>query len=234
MKRLAAFAFFPVFGLVLTLDSAPAADKVSGSKAALQAFNDYIGSWSGDGKGKGKVKSWAETVEWGWRFKGSDCWLTFKAKGGQFIKSGELKWLPDKKTYQFTGTDQNDNKVVLEGTIDDKGYLTLTGTNPKTKEPLRLTMFNAGDGAFFNYRYQHARPGAKFFVTDCEVSAKKEGVAFAKNKKGPVCIVSGGLGTMAVTYKGTTYYVCCGGCRDAFNETPEKYIKEFEAKKGKK
>jgi len=31
-----------------------------------------------------------------------------------------------------------------------------------------------------------------------------------------------------------TYYVCCSGCRDAFNENPEKYIKEFNAKKGQK
>ena len=39
---------------------------------------------------------------------------------------------------------------------------------------------------------------------------------------------------MAVTYKGETFYVCCSGCRDAFNENPEKFIKEYEAKKNKK
>jgi YHS domain-containing protein len=33
--------------------------------------------------------------------------------------------------------------------------------------------------------------------------------------------------------QGVTYYVCCSGCRDAFNEDPEKYIKEYEAKKKK-
>jgi YHS domain-containing protein len=38
---------------------------------------------------------------------------------------------------------------------------------------------------------------------------------------------------MPVTYKGQTYYVCCTGCRDAFNETPEKYIKEFLERKAK-
>jgi YHS domain-containing protein len=39
---------------------------------------------------------------------------------------------------------------------------------------------------------------------------------------------------MPVTYKGKTYYVCCTGCRDAFKENPEKYIKEFEESKKKK
>lgn len=45
--------------------------------------------------------------------------------------------------------------------------------------------------------------------------------------------MTGGLGTQAISYKGVTYYVCCSGCRDAFNENPEKYIKEFEARKKK-
>ncbi len=230
MRRLVVLASFAVLGLMFA--TGQAADKADSPKAALQAFNDYIGSWSGDGKAK--KGNWAETVEWGWRFKGNDCWLTFKTKGGKFFKSGELKWVPAKKTFEFTAVDPQDEKVVLEGKVDEKGYLNLTGTNPKTKEPLRLVMFNAGDGAFFNYRLQHARPGSKLFTTDCEVRAKKEGIVLAKGKKGPECIVSGGLGTMAVTYKGQTYYVCCSGCRDAFNENPERFVKEFEAKKGKK
>ena len=37
-----------------------------------------------------------------------------------------------------------------------------------------------------------------------------------------------------VSFQGKTYYVCCSGCRDAFNEEPEKYIAEFEAKKKNK
>ena len=39
---------------------------------------------------------------------------------------------------------------------------------------------------------------------------------------------------MAVSYQGETFYVCCTGCRDAFNENPKKYVEEFKARKGKK
>ena len=53
---------------------------------------------------------------------------------------------------------------------------------------------------------------------------------FADVPKGPECIVSGGLGTMKVSYNGKEYWVCCSGCRDEFKENPEKYIKEVEAK----
>jgi YHS domain-containing protein len=65
------------------------------------------------------------------------------------------------------------------------------------------------------------------------VGATKEGVAFAGGDAGPECIVSGGKGTMQVSYKGKTYYVCCTGCRDEFKAEPEKYVQEFEAKKKK-
>ena len=50
---------------------------------------------------------------------------------------------------------------------------------------------------------------------------------------GPECVVTGGLGTISVNYKGKTYYVCCTGCRDEFKDNPEKYIKEYEEKKAK-
>ena len=65
-----------------------------------------------------------------------------------------------------------------------------------------------------------------------KVNCAREGLAEGMKKN--ECIVTGGLGTIAITYKGQTYYVCCTGCRDAFNENPEKFIKEWEAKKAKK
>jgi hypothetical protein len=35
---------------------------------------------------------------------------------------------------------------------------------------------------------------------------------------------------MTVTYNGKSYPVCCTGCRDEFNENPEKYVARAEAK----
>ena len=59
------------------------------------------------------------------------------------------------------------------------------------------------------------------------------GESLGKTEKKNECVVSGGTGTMPITYKGETFYVCCSGCRDEFNSNPEKYVKEFKAKKGK-
>ena len=58
-----------------------------------------------------------------------------------------------------------------------------------------------------------------------------EGEAFGVTEKKVECIVTGGLGKIPVSYMGQTYYVCCTGCRDAFNENPAKIRDEWKAKK---
>ena len=38
------------------------------------------------------------------------------------------------------------------------------------------------------------------------------------------CIISQGLGTISVSYKGKSYWVCCTGCKAAFEAEPETWI----------
>jgi YHS domain-containing protein len=57
------------------------------------------------------------------------------------------------------------------------------------------------------------------------MAGNKEGESLGATAKKPECIVTGGAATIKVSYMGKEYFVCCSGCRDAFNETPEKFIK---------
>ncbi len=53
------------------------------------------------------------------------------------------------------------------------------------------------------------------------------GAAAASSTSEPAkCIVTGGAATTTVVYQGRTFPVCCSGCRDEFNENPEKYLKK--------
>ena len=84
----------------------------------------------------------------------------------------------------------------------------------------------------------HARrpqpEGKTTFAKKYQVGATKEGESFAATGSSEKeCPVSGGLGTIPVSYNGKTYYVCCSGCRDEFKANPEKYVKEFEEKRKK-
>jgi hypothetical protein len=233
MRRLIPAAVAIPLALVLTPASARDGDFKT-PKAALQALNDYVGQWNGSGSpGKaGSREIWKETIEWGWKFKGKDAWLTMTFKNNKKFKSGELRYLTDKKVYQLTATDKDDKQLVFQGKVEGE-YFVLERVDPATKETQQLKLNTAAEGARLILDYNTKPSGRTLFTKEFRVAATKEGVSLGAKEKKTECIVSGGLGTMAVSYKGQTYYVCCSGCREAFLEEPEKYIKEYEAKKKK-
>jgi hypothetical protein len=212
-------------------------DEDSSPKGALQALNDFIGDWQGVGgpeaRGAAREDTWQEQVSWSWRFKSDDVSLVMKVKNGKHLKSAELRYLPEKKRYQLTTVDRADKKSIFTGE-NKNGYLTLQRVDPQTRETQRLIMNSAGEGVRFVYRFAHKPADRTLFTKDYQVACTKEGESLAAGEKKVECPVSGGLGKIAVSYNGMTYYVCCSGCRDAFNENPEKYIKEYESRKKKK
>jgi YHS domain-containing protein len=225
--------------LALTTGAVFADDKPAEKRApkeALQALQVLIGSWTGSGIPEGtreeKQKGlWEETIRWEWQFKDKDVFLKATFEKGKHFAAAELRYLPDKDTYQLTATTPAKEKVIFEGKLKDK-YLTLDRTDDKSKEDQRLTFSLLHDN-YYRYKYE-AKPTEKpSYKVAYQVGAKKDGVPFASTDRQFECVVSGGKGTMAVMYKGQTYYVCCGGCRDAFKDDPEKYIKEFEERKKK-
>ncbi len=235
MRRLLASA--GLLTVILMASPLPAADKddePDTPKAALEALNDFIGSWNGSGapaKARpGSADIWNETLNWRWGFKGDDAWLVLHIKNGKYFKGGELRYLPDTKVYQLTLKDKAGDKQEFTGTLKDE-TLVLERVDPKTKETQQIAMNTAAEGIRLIYRFAHKPEGRTLFVKDYQVACSKEGEALGATEKKVECVVTGGLGTMAVSYKGVTYYVCCSGCRDAFMENPEKYIKEFEARK---
>ena len=214
--------------------------KVLTPKDALQPFNVLVGSWRGSGGPEGTKEekaagAWDETIAWEWKFKDQSAWLEVTFTKGKHFTKGELRYTPDKDkseprfTLKLTSTDKVTQTFVGSFTDKDK-VLALTRTAGPANEEQRL-VFSLLHHNRHLYRYE-TRPASTTvaFTRKYQVGATKEGVAFADVPKGPECIVSGGLGTMKVTYKGKDYYVCCSGCRDEFRADPEKYIKEAEAK----
>jgi len=212
------------------------ADEKDSVKEGLKELQEFIGGWKGNGgpappKRPAASELWSETIEWGWNFKG-DVAIVLKVAKGRHIKEGTLKYLPAKKAYLLTLVDVKGGKRDFEGKLDDN-YLRFQRTDPVTKEVQKLTMNTAAEGVRFIYTYERKPEGRTQFIKEYQVAATKMGESLGKTVKKNECIVSGGVGTMAITYKGETFYVCCSGCRDEFNANPEKYVKEFKAKKNK-
>src|SRR5262249_30323431 len=206
-------------------------------KGALRAFNDLVGSWRGTGEPEGtraeKLKGfWSESIAWDWQFKGNDVWLRLALAKGKHLSKGELRYVPGKDVFQLTVVTPEKETRTFEGPLSGK-RLTLEREDPKTHEVQRL-VFSFLHSNRYLYRYEVKRPDRATFAKIYQVGATKEGIPFAgPGDSSPESIVSGGKGTIAVSYKGKTYYVCCTGCREEFKDNPEKYIKEYEAKKAK-
>src|SRR2546426_7321757 len=76
-------------------------------KEALQAFNDLIGSWRAvrepEGTRQEKQRGfWTESLRWRWQFKGDDAWLKIAIENGKYFNKGDLRYLPDKDSFQLT------------------------------------------------------------------------------------------------------------------------------------
>jgi hypothetical protein len=227
----------PLLLAAVAAPPAPAADGPAkrSAKEALQPFNPLIGSWKATGtpEARGERQNfWTEMVSWAWQFRGGDAWLNVTFDKGKYFASGELRYLADKDRYQLTLVTPAKESLVFEGELKDN-RLTVQRVDEAKKETQQLVLTLLHENRFL-YRYEVKPAERTLFARLYQVGATKEGVAFAGKGDGrPECVVSGGLGTIPVSYKGKTYYVCCSGCRDAFKDEPEKYIKEYEEKQAK-
>jgi len=212
----------------------PAADQAPSSKQALQPFQSLVGSWKATGHPEGTLEerqkgTWVEIVAWEWQFKGSKASLAAKFTNGKHFTSGVLEpssTVPGEFTLTLTTPDKK--TLAFTGAFKDR-ILTADRTDDATKELQRVVISVLHDNRHL-YRYETKTPDAFRFSKKFLVGATKEGEAFANVPAFPECIVTGGKGNSKVSYKGVDYWVCCSGCKEAFNENPEKFIQEAAAK----
>jgi YHS domain-containing protein len=233
MSRLAIVALL-AFAIGPAAGDAP---KARSAREALKPFNLLVGSWKGTGTPEGSTEErqkghWTETVTWEWQFKGDDAWLTVTFDKGKYFARGELRYLPARDAFELTLTTVGKEKVTYAGELKGK-QLSLERPLPDGKIVERLTFSLLHDNRI-TYRMETRQAAGTALTKKYFVGLTKEGEAFADvGRSERECIVSGGQGTIAVTYQGKTYYVCCTGCRDEFRSDPAKYVREWEAKRKK-
>ena len=223
-----------LLGGILAGTSLADAPKVS-PRDALKPLHLLVGSWKGTGMPEGTPDErqkghWTETVAWEWQFKGNDAWLKLDIAKGKYFSGGELRSAGDE--FELVLATVSKEKLIYRGKLKDK-QLALERAVPESKLVERLT-FSLLHENRITYRIETRTSTGTTLTRKYLVGLTKEGVAFADiGPSDRECIVSGGRGTIAVSHNGKTYYVCCSGCRDEFKDTPEKYVKEWEAKRKK-
>jgi len=200
--------------------------------ATLQPWQKLIGTWRGIGQPKrgSNKETWQETAGIVWQFSGEErgiaitvtdgkLWSTGLLSTGERDQEWRLKVQVNPRTERvYTGRLEN-QRLVLESAADDQG------------EVHRLTLSWLGDDRAL-WLFEKRLAQQTFYQRVAEVAYQRQGTKLAaKDGSGPECVVTGGLGTIAVMYEGKTYYVCCTGCRDAFNDDPKSILAEYAARK---
>jgi YHS domain-containing protein len=197
-------------------------------------FEHLIGSWKGQGiPTANRLKGWPEKHMWAWKFaKGAPVGMSLVLEGDKALVKGELTCDADGKRYRLEGTDPEGKALAYVGTFggtSSSKMLTLdrVGDAPGGKE--RLVIWPHSNLIRYVLWLERQDPGAPQFKRVIEVGLTKEGEAFAAGGSAadlPKCIITGGAASLTITYQGKSYPLCCSGCRDEFNDDPEKYVKK--------
>ncbi len=225
-------ALMAATGLLMTLGlraaEGPGGPRLA-DQAALKPYGGLVGTWRGTGQvQRGRSQgAWTESASWAWKLSADSASLEMAVEKGKFLKAALLK------------PGEGPGSFVLDATLADGSTRTFRG-KAEAGKPLALAAEGAGEGVrrvtltipndlrFLVLLESKAAAGS--YARLGEVGYTRNGVSFAAGEAGPVCVVTEGRGTIQVSHQGKTYWVCCSGCRDLFNENPTAIIAEAEAK----
>ncbi|APZ94699.1 hypothetical protein [Fuerstiella marisgermanici] len=211
----------------------------------LKPLQVMLGQWRGITRKVYDGQKAVDNHEWIWDLQSAPDQpsLAVTSDNSPYLRTARLTWLPDKSVFQLTATDADGIQRTFQGDYTDPVH-EVVGSDDKLHRVFRLELTEQPDStkatggetwklAFVqqeNNRYllelDKQRGTAPFRRYDT-VSTQREGTSFAVSDSDygdKSCIISQGLGTIAVSHQGRTYWVCCSGCKAAFEEDPKTWI----------
>ena len=217
--------------------------------AALKPLQVMLGKWSGKTRLDYDGFKAVDQHEWIWDLQSNPDQpaLKISSNASPYLKDAHLTWDVERNVFELTATDKEGVTREFEGTYTDPVH-EIVGPDEKLHKVFRLQLTQTEasqtkiDGANYqlafvqqeNNRYLlevDRRRGKAAFRRYDTVSTQREGTSFAISDSDygdKTCIISQGLGTMPVSYKGKSYWVCCSGCKAAFDADPETWIARAE------
>src|SRR5262245_32671441 len=229
----------PILGSALALVALVVAgdESPNDQKEQLSKLQPLVGQWRGVGQPQrsSTKDSWIEEADWAWNFDKDVPSLVATLPKGKYFSELRLAAAPNAGRYQLKAIAAAGGEAQrYSGTLDEQNQLVLTADAPRDGVPARLSFRFAANGDRLLVLLEKAGATDGQFARLAEVGYTRQGSGFGKNVAQRECVVTGGLGTIEVTHGGKTYYVCCTGCRDYFNENAEKVLAEHAAKQKSK
>jgi hypothetical protein len=190
-----------------------------------------------------------EEPNWAWDFQtepGKPA-LVMSTNDSPYFNSIRLSYDVEAQEFTMTVNCIDDQIRELRGTFekaptefqgDDRRMhitykLTLSETDPADERDQWQVAFNQQDNNRYLVELYRWRSSHERFDRFDTINNQRDGTNFAQADDDygeRECIISGGLGTMQVSFAGKSYWVCCSGCQAAFNDDPEKWIARWEEK----
>ena len=143
-----------------------------------------------------------------------------EAPKGKYFQRARLVLGEKPGAFRWEAGGDPDSHWVLRGALNKKGHLVLEGAQaPVTGKPSRITLRFAAKGKRLILLLEGVQQGSTRLGRLAKVGYTRKGSGFARGAQRE-CIITGGAGTIPVTYQGKTYYVCCSGCKELFEEDP--------------
>lgn len=198
---------------------------IATTKEAMQKVQLIVGDWRVTAMPRElKRDPWTEKASWSFRIEKDDYSIRLAATDAVFWKEAALAFDLKNQVYTLDAELAGGGRRRYAGKLADKERVLAleeaTDTWPRERAVFSLLRDNR---FLIDLEVQSAKE--KDWNTQAQLGCTKEGVPFVRGE-GPKCIVTGGTGTIPVTYGGKTYYVCCTGCKAYFNDAPEKVIAE--------
>lgn len=222
--------------------------KVSSIRDALDPLQIVVGEWRGITFKKIGGAVSVEEPQWEWDFTTDkeQPALVMQSETSPYFKSARLTWLVDKKSYELTTTDKDGVERVYVGNFSEPVQdvpgdnnklqrtfkLELTQVEPEEAKKLARVVLAQQENNRYLLEVYDAR--GDDFVRYDTVAHQRQGTSFAASLDDygdKECVVSQGLGTISLSHNGKTYWVCCTGCKAAFEEDPARWVAKAEARK---
>ena len=223
-KNIWLFALAVLF-LATNVGGLEVVDDQSRGKKSLAALQDYVGTWKGAGQvRRGSTQgAWIEESEWVWQFDKQGAAIVQKSVKGKFVRQLELRAAQQQGAFVATVKTPQGVELQFAGKLDESGRLVLVNKDPQNQVVGRISIRIVAAGKRMIVMYEKLLTGT-LYTRLGELGSTRKGSMFGGGATMIECIVSGGKGTIPVTFNGKTYYVCCSGCRDYFNDNAAEVV----------
>lgn len=219
-----------LLGMPLLAEHGSGEPSTKQSREALESLNQLIGEWRGTGQlRRGSSRgAWRQTGEFVWDFSQETPAIKYLVNDGKLVEEGLLTWSPEEKFQLKLSTGDDDPRIYSGNWQQRKLVLETKAKDNEVQHRITLTPLNEKRTLVL---HEKTSAGGSSFFRVAEVGYTRAGTRLALPGGGKrECVVTGGTAQTPVSYMGETYYVCCSGCKQAFDDDPAGIIADFKAR----